>query len=129
MFRSNFRRGGRGLRLKPGEMNKTEAKYYEHLMTLMRDGVIEYVRFDAIKLRLADKTFYSPDFMVMQPDGQIEFHEVKGSRRQRDENGMVTFKPFVEDDAAVKIKVAAGLLPFTFKMVWPTPEGWQSKVY
>jgi hypothetical protein len=51
-------------------------------------------------LRLADKTFYSPDFAVLtKADGTLEMHEVKG---------------FWQDDARVKIKVAASIYPFKF---------------
>ena len=58
-----------------------------------------WYKFEGIKLRLADSTFYTPDFAVMQSDGQIELHEVKG---------------FWADDARAKIKVAADLYPFRF---------------
>ena len=55
--------------------------------------------FEGIKLRLADNTFYTPDFAVMSADGVMECHEVKG---------------FWQDDARAKIKVAADLYPFRF---------------
>lgn len=79
----------------PGKMNKTEAKYAAYLE--MRKDTGEIVRwvFEPFKLRLADNTFYSPDFMVVTPE-QIEIHEYKGHW---------------EDDARVKIKVAAALFP------------------
>lgn len=84
---------------KSGEMNRTEAKYADHLELLKRAGEISDYRFECVKLRLADKTFYTPDFMVVASDGTIEMHEVKG---------------FWEDDARVKIKVAASEFPFKF---------------
>jgi hypothetical protein len=86
-------------RLKPGEMNKTEAAYAQHLRDRQITGEIAWYKFEAIKLRLADNTFYSPDFLVLRADGFIEAHEVKG---------------FWEDDARVKIKVAASIYPFQF---------------
>lgn len=76
----------------PGSMNKTEEAYAAHLRTLMLAGEVLHYEFEPLKLRLADKTFYTPDFMVVHRDGLIELHEVKG---------------FWEDDARVKIKVAA----------------------
>lgn len=85
-------------RLKTGEMNKTEAAYAAHLESL-KGTVISWYRFEGIKLRLADNTFYSPDFAVMLTDGTMEMHEVKG---------------FWQDDARVKIKVAASQYPFRF---------------
>jgi len=82
----------------PDDMNKTEAAYDAHLWAL-RGRTIVWHKFEAVKLRLADSTFYSPDFAVQTISGQIEMHEVKG---------------FWRDDARVKIKVAAALYPFRF---------------
>lgn len=86
-------------RLKTGEMNKTEQAYSEHLDTLKQAGHIQYSKFEGLKLRLADNTFYTPDFMVVNRAGEVECHEVKG---------------FWTDDGRVKIKVAASLYPFKF---------------
>lgn len=84
---------------KSGEMNKLEAEYAARLEALKGVGQIADYRFECVKLRLADRTFYTPDFMVLKPDGAFEMHEVKG---------------FWEDDARVKIKTAAELFPFKF---------------
>jgi hypothetical protein len=86
-------------RLKTGEMNKTEAAYALTLDAYKADGLIAWWKFEGVKLRLADNTFYSPDFFVMAKDGTLEAHEVKG---------------FWMDDARVKIKVASELYPFRF---------------
>lgn len=86
-------------RLKVGAMNKTEAAYAVTLEQRKHAGEVIWYKFEGVKLRLADNTFYSPDFAVMLADGQIEMHEVKG---------------FWQDDAKVKIKVAADLYPFRF---------------
>ena len=86
-------------RLKPGVMNKTERAYADTLEWRRRAGDVVWFKFEAIKLRLADNTFYTPDFAVMAADGVIECHEVKG---------------FWQDDARAKIKVAADLYPFRF---------------
>jgi hypothetical protein len=89
---------------KPGQMNKTEAAYAERLAFLRAGGEIRSWRFEPIKFRLADKTFYTPDFMVVTED-EIQFHEIKGWRP--------------EDDANVKIKVVAEMYPeFAFQMVF-----------
>ncbi|MDT3457364.1 hypothetical protein ROV96_19500 [Stenotrophomonas pavanii] len=66
-------------RLKTGEMNRTEAAYAEHLRALQAVGNVQWHRFEGMKLRLADKTFYTPDFAVMAADGVMECHEVKGA--------------------------------------------------
>ena len=86
-------------RLKTGSMNKTESAYDAHLAALQHTGQIKWRKFEGLKLRLADNTFYTPDFAVMAADGVIECHEVKG---------------FWQDDARAKIKVAADLFPFRF---------------
>lgn len=80
-------------------MNKTEAAYEEMLKQRMSAGEILWYKFEGIKLRLADNTFYTADFFVMAADGQLEAHEVKG---------------FWTDDARVKTKVAAAMYPFKF---------------
>ena len=86
-------------RVKSGKMNNTEKAYAQHLEIQKREGEINYYSFDGINLRLADNTFYKPDFLVMRADGQLEIHEVK---------------EFWTDDALVKIKVAADKFPFKF---------------
>ena len=86
-------------RLKTGQRNKTEQAYEEHLERQRALGNILWYRFEGIKLRLADNTFYTPDFAVLGGDGYMECHEVKG---------------FWTDDAKVKIKVAADQYPFRF---------------
>lgn len=86
-------------RLKTGHMNKTEQAYAQHLSSQQHAGLIQWHKFEGIKLRLADNTFYTPDFAVMSADGVMECHEVKG---------------FWQDDARAKIKVAADLYPFRF---------------
>lgn len=54
-------------RLKTGQMNKTESAYSQHLEMRKHAGEIAWYRFEGIKLRLADNTFYTPDFAVMLP--------------------------------------------------------------
>jgi hypothetical protein len=86
-------------RLKTGVMNKTETAYADYLERLKSSGVILWWKFEGLKFRLADNTFYTPDFAVMMADGLIECHEVKGHWM---------------DDARQKIKIAADLYPFQF---------------
>lgn len=107
-------KGNRGTFHKSGEMNKTEAAYAGYLDSLKKDCIIADYRFEAVKLRLADNTFYTPDFMVLMPDFSFEMHEVKG---------------FWEDDARVKIKVAAAQFPFKFVAVKKTKNGWVREVF
>lgn len=86
-------------RLKPGEMNKSEANYAKHLELRKQAGEIVWYAFEGMKYRLADDTFYTPDFAVLRADGLLEMHEFKGHW---------------QDDARVKIKVAASLYPVVF---------------
>ncbi|RQR87695.1 DUF1064 domain-containing protein [Burkholderia sp. Bp9010] len=89
-------------RLKAGEMNKTEAAYDRALAARKHAGEIAWYRFEGLKFRLANNTFYTPDFAVMLADGAMECHEVKG---------------FWQDDARAKIKIAADQYPFRFVAV------------
>lgn len=89
-------------RLKVGQMNKTEAAYGETLEKRRIAGEVAWYKFEGLKLRLADNTFYTPDFAVMLAGGEMECHEVKGHW---------------QDDARAKIKIAADLYPFRFLAV------------
>jgi hypothetical protein len=95
-------------RLKSGEMNKTEKSYSDHLASRQLAGEIAWFKFEAIKLRLADRTFFEADFFVMLADGTLEVHECKGGP--------------IEDDAAVKTKCAAEIFPFRFFIVRAIPK-------
>jgi len=104
--------------LNPRGMNKTEAKYADDLEAMKLAGDIADWRFEPLKLRLADRTYYTPDFMVIFPDGAIRFDEVKG---------------FWRDDARVKFKVAAEQFPwFQFMAVQALSKkqggGWKEEV-
>lgn len=103
MIPGRFTAARRGLqalgRLKTGQMNKTEAAYAEHLKAEQYAGKVAWFKFEGVKLRLADNTFYTPDFAVMLSDGLMQMHEVKGHW---------------QDDARAKIKIAADLYPFDF---------------
>ena len=66
------------------------------------------------KIRLADATYYCPDFSVVLADGSLEEHEVKAWWKSR--NG-----PAWEDDARVKVKVAAETWPARFVGVCRRP--------
>lgn len=105
-------------RMKAGKRNGTETEYEKYLEQLKHDGSIIWHKFEGIKLRLADNTFYSPDFVVLNKDYQIEIHEVKG---------------YWTDDAKVKIKVASDLYPFLFKAIYKIPKknggGWREEIF
>ena len=93
-------------------MNSLENRYSDYLCSLQLAGEIHSFTFERHNLKLADKTYFKPDFEVMLPDGIIEFHEVKG---------------FMMDDANAKLKIAADQFPqFVFRLVkWDKLTGWQ----
>lgn len=102
-------------RREPGRMNKTEARYRDQVLEPAKaSGEIVDYRFEALKLRLADLTFYTPDFLVIRPDF-MELVEIKGHW---------------EDDARVKIKVAAEQYPcFKFTAMKPAKGEWESEEF
>lgn len=102
---------GRGTPKRPGDMNKTEQAYADHLEARRLAGEILWWAYEPWKFRLADRTFLTPDFGVMLADGTLECHEVKGHW---------------EDDARVKIKVAAVLhWPFRWVAAQRMKGGWR----
>jgi len=105
-------------RLPAGTMNKTEREYAGHLSYLQTLKRILWFKFEGVKLRLADNTFYTPDFAVMPDDCRLEMHEVKG---------------WWQDDARVKIKVAASIYPFRFIAVTKRAQkhggGWEREEF
>lgn len=96
-------------RLKAGELNKTEEAYRAHLDMRRMAGEVLWYSFEPFRLNLAPKTTYTADFLVQLASGHLEVHEVKG---------------FWTDDARVKIKVAAKMLPvFKFVAIKRVDEG------
>ena len=84
----------------PGRMNKREARYSLELEARLRAGEIQAWAFESVKFRLADRTWYTPDFAVWHSDGRMECIEVKGHW---------------EDDARVKWKVVGEMYP---NVIW-----------
>lgn len=84
-------------RKKPnGQQSKLEQQYQAHLQQRLDAGEIQWFAYERVKLRLADKTFYTPDFMVLELDGTVTLVEVKGSWSAPN-----------QDKSRVKLKVAA----------------------
>lgn len=97
-------------------MNRLEARYADYLDGLLHSGEIVFWRYESMKLILADRCSYLPDFFVVRADGTPEFHETKG---------------FWRDDARVKVKMAAKLFPcFVFYGVqWDKKRGWLMELF
>lgn len=90
-------------RLKSGERNKTEEAYEKELELQKQTGLILWYMFEGITFKLAKDTRYTPDFVVMLANGEIECREIKSIWR---------------DDAKAKIKVASALFPFRFVAIY-----------
>lgn len=99
---------GRG-RVRQKGMNGLETAYDNLLQLQLKAGELIWYSYEALKFRLADSTFYTPDFIIMRKTLCIEVHEVKGHW---------------EDDARVKIKVAAEHFPFRFVGVTRSKGEW-----
>lgn len=108
-------RWGRGRRTSPaaGIPNRTEMRYSQHLEQLRLAGDILAWRFECIRLRLGldDKTTYTPDFEVLLPSMEYEYHEVKGAKNYRQEGQVVRAGAYWPEDSRLKVKVAAAIYP------------------
>jgi hypothetical protein len=97
------------------EMNKLEARYWEYLQVKLSQQLIQWCGYECLNFRLADKTYYKPDFVVITNDGDIEVHETKGYWR---------------DDARAKIKVASEQFPWiTFRGLQWNKGAWKIEVF
>lgn len=92
-------------------MNKTEAKFARYLDDCKFSGDIRGYWFEAVKFRLADRTWYTPDFLVQFGDGSFYLVETKGT--------------YVREDAWIKLKVAAEVMPFPFYLAMWTGKAWE----
>lgn len=104
-------------RLPAGTMNRTEARYAaEVLEPAMQAKLVLWYAFEGVKLRLAPNTFLTVDFAVLPSTGVLEMIDVKGAAAM------------IEEDARVKLKVAASGFPFVFRIALPRPKrdggGW-----
>lgn len=90
--------------------SKWEHAYASHLDFEKWIGDIADWAYEPQKLEIGIGAKYTPDFRVVQTDGAIEFHEVKGHRREA---------------AIVRIKSAAKQYPeFTFVLVTKKDGQW-----
>ena len=76
------------------ELSRLSLRNANNVTALAITGVVAWT-FEAIKLRLANGTFYTPDFTVNveRCPRHVQFHEVKG--------------PYAQEDAKIKFKMAA----------------------
>jgi len=96
--------------------NQTEKRYeQEHLWPQYQRGEIWSYLFEPLKFRLAENTFYTPDYLVIKETG-FEIHEIKGG--------------FEREDARVKWKAAAEKFPwFRFVVARYEKKEWKIEKY
>lgn len=78
------------------EMNGLEAAYAAELRLRTLAGEVAFWAFKPFNLRMAPRTYFRPDFLVLLADGTTEIVDTKGHW---------------EEDARLKIKLAARLWP------------------
>jgi len=83
---------------KKARMNSTEQRYADILAWRVHAEEIKAFVFEAVKFRLADRTTFTPDFLVITLDDRVELHEVKGG--------------WVREDAWLKFKIAREMYPY-----------------
>lgn len=97
-----------------GVMNKTERRYSEALEARRLAGEVARWDYEPMKLRLADRAWWTPDFRVVLTDGTVELHEVKGRKGS---------SYYATEKARLKLRLAAELHPFRILVVWPLAGG------
>lgn len=91
----------------PAYKGSWEPRYAAYLDEQITAGAIARQDYEPETLVLGTGARFTPDFRVVRNDGVVEFHEVKGRKREA---------------AIVRLKVAARLHPYIFRMV-----KWNSK--
>ncbi len=107
-------------------MNKTETRRYYELRILEDAGEIVRgsILYEELKFRLADRTWYTPDFLYLLPSGRAVIEEIKGwkGELQHREDGWVKYKTCAEK---------FGWL-FEFRLLIALPKkaggGWETRV-
>lgn len=106
-----------------GKMNSTERAYAEFLELRKIAGNVSAWWFEAITLKLGPDCRLTMDFLVQLPDGTMELHDTKGRKKTTKKDGSVAHGPLIEDDARVKLSVAAGMYPFVIRTAFKLPNG------
>ncbi len=105
-------------RMKSGVKNKLEEAYGLHLEARKQAGEVLWYKFEGITFKLANDTRYTPDFVVLLANSEMECHEVKSIWR---------------DGSKEKVKVASELFPFRFIAVFAVHKkdggGWRIEEY
>lgn len=98
------RQPGTRSRHEAGKMNGLERRYRDEILQpQLERGEVVWYGFEKLKLRLANATFYTPDYWLILCNAKHVVDEVKGHW---------------EDDARVKIKLAAEQFPYLHFRAW-----------
>lgn len=123
MRRTRFAKGfQRGRKI---GMNKLEQAYDGILAGRKLVGEIADYWYEGLTLKLAEGTRYTPDFLVLMPDGELQCHEVKAGMAVK-VDGVATgeTKAMSEDASRIKIKIAAEKFPFRFIVAYCRKGQW-----
>jgi hypothetical protein len=94
-----------------GYRSNLEADYATRLEILRGLGEIRSWMYEAVKLKIGNGAWFTPDFFVRMASGSIEFHETKGG--------------FAREAAMVRIRSAALQFPFwKFRLVTRVNGDW-----
>lgn len=103
--------------------NKTERAYAQHLENLKRTGAISAYWYEPWKIRIADNCTWTPDFVVINADGTIEWHDTKSWWAKAKKIG-------IEEDALIKMKATAEMYPqFKVLATWLKDGVWEQRVF
>ena len=91
-------------------MNRLEEDYGGHLFGRRSIGEVVWFLYEGVTLKLAHDTRFTPDWVVMLKNGEMELHECKGPHRW--------------EDSIIKLRVAARLFPFRFFLVTREGDKW-----
>lgn len=109
-------------------MSKPERSFSEYNEARRIAREIETWAFHPAKWRLADGTWYEPDFMVVHLDGRIEFDDTKAFWKSKKQ---VRASVKSKEASTVKIKVAAETYPqFDWNQCWQDEVGeWKYRAF
>lgn len=103
--------------------NKTEARYEAYLERLKLAGEILWYRNHAFGLYFDDGTRYTPDFVVMDPQGGISLIDVKAYYKNKK-------KVHIDTASMIRMKRTANeYWMFTMKAVWEVDGAWQEMIF
>jgi hypothetical protein len=95
--------------------SKLERLYAMELADLVRNGTVARWYYEPVTLRLADRTTYRPDFLLVFPDGTLQFVEIKGKSTSGRYNA-----------GKAKFKIAREMYPhWQFVMLTRGKGGWE----